>query len=289
VSTPVRTDAAEQPIGGLVQVFEPTALKMPPLRPYLAELIDRRAFMFELAGSERRAQRTSTFFGELWSLIDPMFQAAIYFFLFTVIRGGAGRPTEFVTAIIGSVFLFNFTRISVNDGGRSVLRSKGLVLNAVFPRAILPLAEVHKAFRSTIPAFVIYVPIHLAMQAPITEAVLLLPLLLVIQAVINLGLALLLSTATAYSLDVSNLLNYLLRLLMFATPVVYPVALLTPQIRQILSWNPLFALFTAYQAIITGQMPSIGLIIQAVLWAIVLLTSGVWLFLRHERSFAIHI
>jgi len=289
VSSPAGASSGERAYSDVVQVFEPNALTFPPLRTYLAEVLDRRAFIAELATAEVRGQRSTTFFGELWSLIDPMFQAAIYWFLFTVIRGGGGQSTAFVTAIISSVFLFNYTRISINDGGRSILRNKGLVLNAIFPRGLLPVAEVYKAWRSTVPAFVIYVPIHLAMGAPITQALLLLPLLLVILTGINLGLALLLSVATAYSKDVSQMLNYVLRILMFATPVVYPVALLSPAIRQVLSWNPLFALFTAFQEIITGSMPSFGLILQSIVWSIVLLVSGTWMFLRHERSFGLHL
>lgn len=273
----------------LVQVFEPNSLALPPLRPYLRELVARRPFIRELAGAEVRGQRSSTILGELWSLVDPLFQAAIYMFLFIVIRGGKGTTTADVTTIIASVFLFNFTRIAIADGGRAVQRHKGLVLNAVFPRALLPIAEVYKGFLSTLPAFAVYAVIHLIARAPITQAVLVLPLLLLIQTVANLGLALLFSTATAYFKDVSNLLNYLLRLLTFATPVVYPVATLSPGLVTLLSWNPLFALFSAFQSVIIGEMPSASLFIQSIFWAGVLLVSGVWVFLRHERSFALHV
>jgi ABC-type polysaccharide/polyol phosphate export permease len=135
----------------------------------------------------------------------------------------------------------------------------------------------------------VYIPIHLALGGPITSALLIVPLLLVLLTGINLGLALLFSTATAYSRDFSQLLNYILRILMFVTPVVYPVSLLSPTMQAALSWNPLFALFTAFQQIITGQMPSFGLIVQSALWAVVLMVSGVWVFLRHERSFGLHL
>jgi teichoic acid transport system permease protein len=275
----------------IVHVFEPNTLTLPPLTRYVTDLIARRQFIVELAGAEVRGQRSSTVLGELWSLIDPMFQAAIYMFLFIVIRGGSGgaRTTEYVTAIIGSVFLFNFTRISIAEGGRSILRNKGLVLNAVFPRALLPIAEVYKGLLSTLPALALYAIIHLVVGAPITQALLLLPMLLLIQGTINLGLALLFSTVTAYSQDISNVLSYLLRLLTFATPVVWPVSTVSPAIKTILSWNPLFALFSAFQAVITGQMPAAGLILQSIGWALLLFVSGVWVFLRHERSFGLHV
>jgi len=280
---------SERRYSDVVQVFEPNSLTLPPLRAYFTDLLGRREFIAELAGAEVRGQRSSTFLGELWSLVDPVFQASIYMFLFLVIRGASGSSAAFVTAIIGSVFFFNYTRISINDGGRAVVRNKGLVLNAIFPRAVLPISEVYKGLLSTLPALALYVLIHLAFRAPITGAILMIPLLLVIQTAINLGLAFLLSTATAFFKDVSNLLNYVLRVLMFATPVIYPVTVLSPSVRQVLSWNPLFALFSCYQAIITGQTPTAGLILQAVVWGVLLLSSGIWVFLRHERSFGLHI
>jgi len=290
VSAQAASPSGERAYSDVVQVFEPNALTFPPVGRYFADVLDRRAFIKELATAEVRGQRSTTFLGELWSLVDPLFQAAIYWFLFSVIRGGSGgRSSDFVTAIISSVFLFNFTRISLNDGGRAIVRNKGLVLNAIFPRGLLPVAEVYKGWRSTVPAFIVYIPIHLLLGGAITSAFLILPLIVVLLTLINLGLAFLFATATAYSKDVSQLLNYVLRILMFATPVVYPVSLLSPTIRSVLAWNPLFALFTAFQQIITGEVPSAGLLLQSALWGVVLLVSGVWVFLRHERSFGLYL
>jgi teichoic acid transport system permease protein len=275
----------------VVHVFEANSFDLPSIPEYAEGLSARRTFIAELARAEVRGQRSSTWLGELWALVDPVFQAAIYWFLFVIIRGGRGGPraVEYQTAIIGSVFLFNFTRISISDGGRSILRHKGLVLNAIFPRALLPIAEVYKGFLSTLPAFVVYALMHLAVGAPITSALLFLPLLLVLQTMMNLGLALLFSTATVLFKDMSNVLNYILRLLTFATPVIYPVSTLTPAIRRALSWNPLFPLFAAFQAVITGHAPAPWLIFQSFVWAVLLITVGAWVFLRHERSFALHI
>lgn len=273
----------------VVQVFEPNALAFPSLGEYIEDLRSRRHFIVELAGAEVRGQRTSTLLGELWTLVDPIFQAAIYLFLFLIIRGPGGGSTEFVTTLIGSVFLFNYTKIALMEGGKAVVRSKGLVLNAIFPRALLPISEVYKGLLSTVPAMVLYALIHLVAQRPITGAILMLPLLLLIQTGLNLGLAFLLSTATAFFRDVGNLLAYLMRILMYTTPIIYPVAALGPGLRQVLAWNPLFALFASYQAILSGQTPSAGMVFQSIGWAALLLGSGIWVFLRHERSFGLHI
>jgi teichoic acid transport system permease protein len=186
----------ERRYSDVTQVFEPSSSTLPPIDEYVTKLLTQREFIAELAQAEVRGLRANTVIGELWSLVDPVFQATIYMFLFTVIRGSSGRSTEYATAIIGSVFLFNYTRISVSDGGRAVVRNKGLVLNAIFPRAVLPIAEVYKALLSTLPALALYAVIFVVVGAPITAAVLLLPLLLLLQTGLNLGVAFLLCTRT---------------------------------------------------------------------------------------------
>jgi len=275
----------------LVQVFEPNSHTLPRLGDYFRDLVARRMFIAELATAEIRGSQSSTFLGELWSLVDPVFQAVIYYFLFIVIRGGRGGPnqTAYVTVIIGSVFFFNYTRIAIGEAGRSILRHKGLVLNAIFPRALVTIAEVYKGLLATLPALAIYAVLHIVLGAPITQALLILPFLLLLQSGMNLGLALLFSTVTVFFKDVSQLLNYILRVLTFATPVVYPVSTLPPSMAKWMIWNPFFPLFSAYQGAITGQMPSGGQVFLCLLWAIGLLWAGIWVFLRHERSFALHV
>ena len=71
-------------------VFEPHTAQMPDLRPYLKDLWERRGFIAEKAKAEIRGKRNSTVAGQLWAVLDPLFQATIYFFLITVLRGSGG-------------------------------------------------------------------------------------------------------------------------------------------------------------------------------------------------------
>jgi teichoic acid transport system permease protein len=106
-------------------VFEPHAVKLPPLKPYLQELWDRRRFVKTSARAEIQGKRSSMVAGQLWAVLDPLFQAAIYFFLIQVLRAGqGGRGSSYqMTLLISGIFLFQFTRTSLNDGARSVVEA----------------------------------------------------------------------------------------------------------------------------------------------------------------------
>ena len=105
----------------------------------------------------------------------------------------------------------------------------------------------------------------------------------------NVGIALLVSTFVVLVPDGTNVMTYVTRVLFFATPVVYPVSLLPAGAKLLIGWQPLFALFASYQAIFSGGVPSLCLVVQTALWAIALLVIGGNLFLRHEREFALHL
>jgi teichoic acid transport system permease protein len=272
-------------------VFEPHAVKLPPLKPYLHELWERRRFVKTLARTEIQGKRSSMLAGQLWALLDPLFQAAIYFFLIQILRGGqGGRGSAYqMTLLISGIFLFIFTRTSLNDGARSVIGGRGLLLNSAFPRALLPISSVYKGLLELAPAGLVYLVIHVAAGRPIGIGVVFLPTLLVLQTTLNLGLALLFAALTVYMRDVTVLLGYLLRVLFFITPILYPIALLPSGIRTAMSFNPLFPVFAAYQEVVGGGVPTVGQLAGSLFWAVVFLVVGAGLFLSHERAFALHV
>lgn len=269
----------------VVYVFEPHTKSIPPLRQYLEALWERRKFLHELAKSELRQARANTALGALWSIIDPLFQASLYYFIFTVVRDGQ-RPSEFLHILIADIMLFQFASGSLTTGGNSVRKGRNLMLSSTFPRALLPIGSVYQGMLKFLPAIPVIIFMFVVLQAPFSWAYLLLPLLFALMLVMSLGIALLASTLVVFFRDVTNLLRYTSRILFFITPVIYPVDLLPPQIRPYLSWQPFFALFDSYQRIFSGGVPSIGMILQVAGWATVLLVWGGFLFIRHERDFA---
>ena len=113
-------------------VFEPHSATMPDLRGYISALWDRRQFMVALAKSDLRSQRMSTTLGNIWSVLDPLFQASIYFFLYAVLRrGSANQP--FLPILIGDIYVFGLSMAALGEGGASITRAKGLMLNSTFP------------------------------------------------------------------------------------------------------------------------------------------------------------
>lgn len=284
------TAPALRPYSDVEYVFEPHSKTLPPFREYIGAAWDRRHFVTSMAKADLRGPRSRTFLGEVWAVMDPLFQAAVYWFLISTIRrGSTADPTERLTILISGIFLFSFTMTVVGSGGRSIIRNKGLMLNSTFPRVLLPATEVYKGLLDLGPSLAVYAVIHLLLGGPVGPGLFVLPLLIVLQVLISTSLALIFATLTVYVRDMSNFLDYIMRILFFTTPILYPVSLLPPLAKTLLQINPFFALFACYQAVVTGGVPSITYILQSVFWVILLGVVGYRTFVSRERNFALRL
>ena len=278
--------------GHIEYIYEPHVAVVPPLRTYFASLWERRAFLVALARSDIRGSRSSTTLGSLWALLDPLFMAAIYFFLFTIIRSGGGRSADFIPLIINGILLFQVVGGAITQGGNSVRSGKNLMLNSTFPRALLPLSTIYKLIIGAIPAIPIILLAKLIFadwnltEAYSAQLLWFFPLF-IIMIVLAVGFALIISTLVVFFNDVSNLMQYVSRILFFSTPIVYPWGLIgDTSVFNYVRWQPLFGVYVNYQNIITDIRPDFAMMATSAVWAVVLLVFGFWLFLRNERKFA---
>ncbi len=281
---------AMRPYSDTQYVWEPHGAQMPAVRPYLRDAWARRHFVVAFAKADLRGPRSRTRLGEVWAVADPLFQAGVYWFLITMIRSTPGEDgSKRLIILISGIFLFTFSTTVVGGGGRSIIRNKGLMLNSTFPRILLPATETYKGLLDLGPYLLVYAVIHLLLGGPVGPGIFFLPLLLVLQVMISLGLALLFATLTVFISDMSNILDYIMRVLFFTTPILYPVAMLGPLAATVLQLNPFFALFACYQAVVTGSVPGASYLFQAVVWACGLLYVGFRTFVTREREFALRL
>ena len=283
--------AQSLPYSGEVQVFVPHAKTLPPVGPYLRDAWDRRHFVVAMAKADLRGPRSRTGLGELWAIADPLFQALVYWFVINTIRSGPGRESDLrLIILVSGIFLFTFSSTVVGGGGRSIIRNKNLMLNTQFPRILLPATEVYKGLLDLGPYMAVYAVIHvLLLGGPLGPGLLMLPLLLLLQLGISTGIALIFATLTVYISDMSNILDYCMRILFFTTPILYPVTALPPLAATLLQVNPFFAIFACYQAVFTGGLPNPMYVFQATIWAVVLMIVGFRIFASHERGFALRL
>ncbi|MDO5677567.1 MAG: ABC transporter permease [Propionibacteriaceae bacterium] len=281
------------------RVYTPHKAGIPNLRQYFTELWHRLDFAKEMSDTNIRAGNTNTFLGQAWLVLNPLLLAAVYYLLVMIIGGGArvdpvtGVARADFPQIAGGLFLFFLVSGIVQACATSVTNAGSLILNMNFPKQLLIFANTYLALRRFIPTMVVYAVIHIVFGRPISWTLLWLPLAVVFAALIGMGLGSIVATWHVYFRDTANFLPYVIRIWLYASPVLYTgEQFLTGIGKSIGEWilfNPVFGMLGMWSDALHGQNPPWHYVVVAAAWAIVLSIGGVLYFISRERDFAVRL
>jgi ABC-type polysaccharide/polyol phosphate export permease len=271
-----------------VEVYEPYKVGLPPLRKYWRSLWARRAFISEYSRSELHEKHFDSVFGQVWLVLNPLLLSGVYFLLIVII-GGHSDKIRYVH-LTGCLFLFYFVANSMTAGSKSVVRGQKLILNTAFPRIMLPISVTYISFINFLPTILVFFVIRTAMGFPFGWALLWSIPVVLITGIFALGLSILISCANVYFRDISSFLPYFSRTWLYLSPILYEVSTLSPQLRSIEAFNPLFPMLDSWsRSIVHNEVPQLTSMLQGLGWAVGILLIGTYFFLSRERDFAVRV
>jgi len=271
-----------------LQVYEPFRAGLPPLRKYWRSLWSRRTFIAEYSRSELREQHFDSIFGQLWLILNPLLLSGVYFLLIVII-GGSGGALRY-GHLTASLFLFYLISNSLSGGVKSVTAGQRLILNTAFPRMMLPISATVIALFKFIPTLFVFLIMRTVLWLPFGWEMLWAIPIILIALVFALGVAILISTINVYFRDIASFLPYLIRTLLYLSPILYEATALKPELRILQHINPLFALLDSWStAIVHAQTPELSSMLAASGWAFGVLLVGTYFFLSREREFAVRL
>ena len=271
-----------------LQVYEPFRAGLPPLRKYWRSLWSRRNFIAEYSRSELREQHFDSIFGQLWLILNPLLLSGVYFLLIVII-GGSGGTLRY-GHLTASLFLFYLISNSLSGGVKSVTAGQRLNLNTAFPRMMLPVSATVIAFFKFIPTLLVFMIMRTVLGLPFGWEMLWAVPIILIALFFALGVAILISTINVYFRDIASFLPYLIRTLLYLSPILYEASALKPELRILQHINPLFSLLDSWSiAIVHAQTPELSSMLAATGWAVGTLLIGTYFFLSREREFAVRL
>jgi teichoic acid transport system permease protein len=242
--------------------LKPSAARPPVLR-YLADLWQRRYFIVGFATARNVAMYTDARLGQIWQVLTPLLNAAVYYLIFGVILDTKRGVPNFIAFLVAGVFIFNFTQRSFIIASRVINDSLPLIRALYFPRAALPLGYVLIELQQLLASMLILITIVLATGEPLTWYWLLVIPVLLLQAIFNVGAGLILARVGAGVGDVSQLLPFIVRTWMYTSGVMFSIQTLKNlaghhTIALILQMNPAAVYITLVRnALLTSQRLSI--------------------------------
>src|SRR5918992_4051926 len=196
----------------------------PPLRKYLAEVWQRRTFIWQFASSKSMSMYTSSRLGQLWQVLTPLLNAGVYYLIFGVLLGTDRGITNFPAFLITGVFVFPFTQRSLTAGAKSVGNNLSLIRALHFPRASLPFAHVIVELQQLMVSMCVLMVIVLVTGEPLTWAWLLIVPALTLQLIFNMGISLIIARMGAFVRDIQQLLPFVTRAWLYFSGIFFMTA-----------------------------------------------------------------
>jgi lipopolysaccharide transport system permease protein len=231
-----------------------------------------------------------TILGPIWFFIQPIFTTMIYVLVFGQIAQLSTDGAPQVLFYMCGITLWNYFSECFNKTATVFKDNANLFGKVYFPRLITPLSIVLSNLMRFGIQFCLFLVVLswfiITGQVQPNAVALLLPLTVLIMATMGLAFGMLFSALTTKYRDMVFLLQFGVQLLMYATPVIFPVSQIPPNIAAFLVWNPLAPLFeaTRYGFLGTGSFSMSGLAYSAIFAFTAFLVSTV-IFNRVERTF----
>ncbi len=230
--------------------------------------------------------------GLLWSFLHPLVMLVVYTFMFSVVfetRWSAGVSSKFDFAILlfAGMIVHSLFAECLNRAPALIIHNVSYVKKVVFPLEILPCISLGSAlFHTTVSISVLLVFFALNHWFLNWTAVFL-PLLLLPLAVVCLGLSWFLASLGVFSRDVGHATGVVSMILLFLSPVFYPVSAVPESYRFIVNLNPLtFIVEQVRDVLVWGKLPNWGaLVAYYVVSAIVAWLGFMW-FQKTRKGFA---
>jgi lipopolysaccharide transport system permease protein len=222
-----------------------------------------------------------------WAVAQPlalMVAFSVVFSLFVRIpTDGVPYPIFSYVALVP----WTFFATAMTTASTSLVNNMALVTKVSFPREILPLAQIGAAGLDFIVSGLLVGALMAYFGIVPGWAVLTIPILLLVQLMLMAGLVLAISALTVSLRDIRFVVPLGLQLLMYATPVIYPLSIVPDRWRWIFDLNPMAVLIEGYRgALLYDRTPALGSLGLAALISVGLLVGGYTYFKRVEASFA---
>jgi ABC-2 type transport system permease protein len=237
-----------------------------------------------LTERDLRVRYSTSALGYLWSILDPLVMAGIYWFVFTQVfhRGIANEP--YIVFMLSALLPWMWFNGAVSDSTRAYIYEAKLIRSTKIPRTIwvvrLVLAKGIE-FVASLPVLAIF-----AIGAGATlhwQVVYFLPAI-AMQFMLTIGVGLIVAPMVVFFRDLERATKLVLRFLFYASPIIYGVTDLPSNLHVLAAFNPLVGIFSLYRAAFFPQQLSLFTVAVAGVMTLLIFAMGVLVFLRTERA-----
>ena len=276
--------------------MNPHAAHPTTLAAMLRSLWDNRVLISQMSRREVVGRYKGSVMGLLWSFLNPLFMLVVYTFFFSVVfksrwgsapAGAEESKTLFAVLLFVGMIVHGLFAEVLNRAPYLILGNANYVKKVVFPLEVLPAISMGTALFHSMVSVGVLLLVFFATNGYLHWTLIFFPLILIPLVIFTVGLAWILASLGVYVRDVGQSIGLAMTVMLFLSPVFYPVSSLPESMRPWMLANPLtFIIEQARAVLIWGQQPSwSGLLIYTFVATVVAWLGYVW-FQKTRKGFA---
>lgn len=238
---------------------------------------------------EIRGKYKGSFLGILWSFVSPLLMTLVYAIVFPYLMRGAGYE-HYTTFLIIGILPWTWFTTSIAQGTFTIIGNGPIIKKVYFPREILPISVVTSGLVNFLISCIIMFLFVLFSGIGFSINILWLPLVILAQYLITLGIIFITSAINVFVRDLEYIINFLIQMLFYGTPILYSVDMFTnapAMISTLIKYNPLGIIITCYRDILYwGNMPHILSLLVVIMGSLILCIIGLTIFRKLSKGFA---
>ena len=251
----------------------------------IKELYSYRQLLKSNVKKEIRGKYKGSFLGVLWSFVNPLLMTLVYAIVFPIIL--KSTQPHYVTFIVIAILPWTWFTTVIAQGTSTMITNGGIIKKVYFPREILPISVNTSGLINYLISCLIILIFLIFSGLGVSWYIIFLPLIVLIQYILLQGIIFITSAINVYVRDAEYIINFLVMMLFYATPILYSSTLFPEKFRWILNLNPMTTIIESYRAVFYYQtFPNFKMLFFVALFSIALLFAGLAIFKKLKKGFA---
>lgn len=226
--------------------------------------------------------------GVFWSLLNPLLTMVVMTMIFS--RLFKFEISNFPVYLLSGQIVYGFFSEATTLAMGSIIAGEGIIKKVYVPKYIFPLSRVISSLVNLMFSTLAFLFIYFITSAPFHWTLLLIPIPLMYTFVFSLGLALLLSSMSVFFRDLSYIYGVLLTMIMYFTPIFYPVSILPDYLVPVVGLNPLYHYIDYFRNLaLHGVIPGVWENMVCMGFSLASLCCGLYVFMSQQDKHILYL
>jgi lipopolysaccharide transport system permease protein len=229
-----------------------------------------------------------TVLGFLWAILQPLFMMIIFTLFFGRALNVPSQNLPYPVFVFSGLLLWNTFSAGLTNSASSMVNNAQIIKKIYFPRIVIPVSSILVALFDFLMAFILFVPLLIFYRQPVElSAMWSWPLALFVCLIATLGPGTMLAALNVKYRDFRYVIPFLVQMLFFLTPVIYPISVLEyPILQYVIALSPMYAAIELFRYPLTGVALDPLFLGVSLSSSLIVLLSGLIYFKRTENFFA---